>query len=480
MPRSQRTPTAENEELQRQLEASQRECEELRARVAEHDELQHKFAASQRECEELRARDQESQREIAQLRAMNEAASAAAAHLALMPPQPAVEHAQPQLQGRQRQRNDEVLDDRPGKRARKALEGEKFREKLVDEIPPTGLALAQLGRDQFPTDIIQDGNQIQEVLARDGPMRRFRVGLFRDGKPIKGEEINGANGLSLRVELRYAGRTIPAADWLHAHDPEHNRNGKQVSDVATFRDHEVAIPISIKALSSDSKLFPGASKQHHVPLTLAVVVDAAAHGGETFGVAEALTRPFISKAKADSARKRIDGAPRAAHADGAFRNFTGTADLTGTAVVGGPPVQPVGDIPIVTAEGAPQLQAGPLSRWNTGDSLSALFNDDAFLPSAAPSRANSGAVQSVMEEAMNALAAPGPSRGITGDILRSFGAEGRAELADALAAEITQKLSPENSSQEAAAAEASAAPDPTTRNDGKRRGARRSGRGAAA
>ena len=122
----------------------------------------------------------------------------------------------------------------------------------------------------------------------------------------------------------------------------------------------------------------------------------------------------------------------------------------------------------------------PLSRWNTGDSLSALFNDDAFLPSAAPSRANSGAVQSVMEEAMNALAAPGPSRGITGDILRSFGAEGRAELADALAAEITQKLSPENSSQEAAAAEASAAPDPSARNDGKRRGSRRSGRGAAA
>ena len=81
---------------------------------------------------------------------------------------------------------------------------------------------------------------------------------------------------------------------------------------------------------------------------------------------------------------------------------------------------------------------------------------------------------------MNALAAPGPSRGITGDILRSFGAEGRAELAGALAAEMIHKLSPENSSQEAAAAEASAAPDPTTRNDGKRRGARRSGRGAAA
>ena len=460
MPRSLRE---ENEELQRQLEASQRECEELRARVAEHEELQHKFAASQCECAVLRAR-------VAEL----EAASAAAALPALMPPQPAVEHAQPQLQGRQRQRNDDVLDDRPGKRARKALEGEKFREKLVDVIPPTGLALAQLGRDQFPTEIIQDGNQIQEVLARDGPMRRFRVGLFRDGKPIKGEEINGANGLSLRVELRYAGRTIAAADWLHAHDPEHNRNGKQVSDVANLRDHEVAIPISIKALSSDSKLFPGASKQHHVPLTLAVVVDAAAHGGETFGVAEALTRPFISKAKADSARKRIDGAPRAAHADGAFRNFTGTADLTGTAVVGGPPVQADVGLPPLQAQGA---QAEPPSRFNTAE-MAALFNEDAFLTSAAPSRANSGAVQSVMEEAMNALAAPGPSRGITGDILRSFGAEGRAELADALAAEIT-KLSPENSSHEAAA-EASAAPDPTTRNDGKRRATRRSGRGAAA
>ena len=467
MPRSQRTPTVENEELQRQLEASQRECEELRARVAEHEELQHKFAASQCECAVLRAR-------VAEL----EAASAAAALPALMPPQPAVEHAQPQLQGRQRQRNDEVLDDRPGKRARKALEGEKFREKLVDVIPPTGLALAQLGRDQFPTEIIQDGNQIQEVLARDGPMRRFRVGLFRDGKPIKGEEINGANGLSLRVELRYAGRTIAAADWLHAHDPEHNRNGKQVSDVANLRDHEVAIPISIKALSSDSKLFPGASKQHHVPLTLAVVVDAAAHGGETFGVAEALTRPFISKAKADSARKRIDGAPRAAHADGAFRNFTGTADLTGTAVVGGPPVQADVGLPPLQAQGA---QAEPPSRFNTAE-MAALFNEDAFLTSAAPSRANSGAVQSVMEEAMNALAAPGPSRGITGDILRSFGAEGIGELAGALsgALAVAAKLSPENSSQEAAAAEASAAPDPSTRNDGKRRGSRRSGRGAAA
>ena len=34
--------------------------------------------------------------------------------------------------------------------------------------------------------------------------------------------------------------------------------------------------------------------------------------------------------------------------------------------------------------------------------------------------------------------------------------------------------------QEAAAAETGAAPDPSTRNDGKRRGSRRSGRGAAA
>ena len=439
MPRSLRQ---ENEELQRQLAASQRECEELRARVAEL-----------------------------------EAASAAAALPALMPPQPAV-NALPQLQGRQRQRNDDVLDDRPGKRARKALEGEKFREKLVDVIPPTGLALAQLGRDQFPTEIIQDGNQIQEVLARDGPMRRFRVGLFRDGKPIKGEEINGANGLSLRVELRYAGRTIAAADWLHAHDPEHNRNGKQVSDVANLRDHEVAIPISIKALSSDSKLFPGASKQHHVPLTLAVVVDAAAHGGETFGVAEALTRPFISKAKADSARKRIDGAPRAAHADGAFRNFTGTADLTGTAVVGGPPVQADVGLPPLQAQGA---QAEPPTRFNTAE-MAALFNEDAFLTSAAPSRTNSGGMALVVENAINEIAAAAPSRGTTGEIFRSLAhadADARSEFAGNLA-EVLHKLSPENSSQEAAAAEASAAPDPSTRNDGKRRATRRSGRGAAA
>ena len=161
-----------------------------------------------------------------------------------MPPQPAVEHAQPQLQGRQRQRNDEVLDDRPGKRARKALEGEKFREKLVDVIADGPRARA--ARRQFPTEIIQDGNQIQEVLARDGPMRRFRVGLFRDGKPIKGE-VHDANGLSLRVELQYASRTIAAADWLHAHDPG-NRNGKQVSDVANLRDHEVAIDLDQGAL----------------------------------------------------------------------------------------------------------------------------------------------------------------------------------------------------------------------------------------
>ena len=58
MPRSLRE---ENEELQRQLAASQRECEELRARVAELE---------------------------------------TSVLPALMPPQPAVEHAQPQVQGR--------------------------------------------------------------------------------------------------------------------------------------------------------------------------------------------------------------------------------------------------------------------------------------------------------------------------------------------------------------------------------------------
>ena len=71
MPRSQRTDRRERGGAQRQLEASQREAQ-VRARVAEQ-ELQHKFAASQHECEELLLSDQESQREIAQLRAMNEA-----------------------------------------------------------------------------------------------------------------------------------------------------------------------------------------------------------------------------------------------------------------------------------------------------------------------------------------------------------------------------------------------------------------------
>ena len=427
MPRSLRE---ENEELQRQLAASQRECEELRARVAELE---------------------------------------TSVLPALMPPQPAVEHAQPQLQGRQRQRNDEVLDDRPGKRARKALEGEKFREKLVDVIPPTGLALAQLGRDQFPTEIIQDGNQIQEVLARDGPMRRFRVGLFRDGKPIKGEEINGANGLQLRVELRYAGRTIATAEWLHAHDPEHNRNGKQVSDVATLRDHEVAIPISIKALSSDSKLFPGASKQHHVPLTLAVVVDAAAHGGETFGVAEALTRPFISKAKADSARKRIDGAPRAAHADGAFRNFTGTADLAGTAVVGGPPVQRwrlrrQADGPL--RRGRPRAGTLATRCRRSSTTMRSCRRPRYRAPTPAPAVGDGGGERSRSAGAVarhhwryTAQLRRGRHRGVGGRSERRLAPSRRRRT------RRRRRRRPR-----------SAAPDPTTRNDGKRRGARRSGR----
>jgi hypothetical protein len=87
-----------------------------------------------------------------------------------------------------------------------------------------------------------------------------------------------------------------------------------------------------------------------------------------------------------------------------------------------------------------------------------------------------------VDHAINEIAAAAPSRGTTGEIFRSLAADpdGRAEFAGALAAEMIHKLSPENSSQEAAAAEASAAPDPTTRNDGKRRGSRRSGRGAAA
>ena len=152
------------------------------------------------------------------------------------------------------------LDDRPGKRARLSLEGEKFRERIVDEVPPTGLALAQLGRDAFPTEIIQDGDQLQEVVARDGPVRRLRIGLFRDGVAIKGEEV-APEGIRLKVQLRHEGRVIDPRFWLNATGSD-NPSGKNVFAEGHLQpgEHEVIIPISVKALSSNRDLFPGTSR----------------------------------------------------------------------------------------------------------------------------------------------------------------------------------------------------------------------------
>ena len=64
--------------------------------------------------------------------------------------------------------------------------------------------------------------------------------------------------------------------WLNRHDAEHNPTGKMVFNTALLHNHEVAMPISIKALSSDKTLFPGASKTNHVPLKLVIRVKAAA------------------------------------------------------------------------------------------------------------------------------------------------------------------------------------------------------------
>ena len=229
------------------------------------------------------------------------------------------------------------LDDRPGKRARLSLEGEKFRERIVDEVPPTGLALAQLGRDAFPTEIIQDGDQLQEVVARDGPVRRLRIGLFRDGVAIKGEEV-APEGIRLKVQLRHEGRVIDPRFWLNATGSD-NPSGKNVFAEGHLQpgEHEVIIPISVKALSSNRDLFPGTSRNSnkHALLMLAVVVDVDHHGGSTLGVDEARTRPFVSKAKADSARCKIPGAIPAAKHAGAHKTFASTSTLDELGAGGG-------------------------------------------------------------------------------------------------------------------------------------------------
>ena len=107
----------------------------------------------------------------------------------------ALPNALPRVRGRRDQ-----ADENSAKRARKALDGEELRQTIRDEIPPTGLALAQLGCDQFATEITTVGTQMQEVVARDGPMRRLRVGIFRDGQPIRGSDVHAA-GLQIHAEL---------------------------------------------------------------------------------------------------------------------------------------------------------------------------------------------------------------------------------------------------------------------------------------
>ena len=68
-----------------------------------------------------------------------------------------------------------------------------------------------------------------------------------DGAPQQ-RFFRGHDAQITAIAVHPDGRTIATAEWLHAHDQEHNRNGKQVTDVATRRDHEVAIPITIEAL----------------------------------------------------------------------------------------------------------------------------------------------------------------------------------------------------------------------------------------
>ena len=227
------------------------------------------------------------------------------------------------------------LDDRPG--SARGCRSRASCASVVDEVPPTGLALAQLGRDAFPTEIIQDDDQLQEVVARDGPVRRLRIGLFRDGVAIKGEEV-APEGIRLKVQLRHEGRVIDPRFWLNATGSD-NPSGKNVFAEGHLQpgEHEVIIPISVKALSSNRDLFPGTSRNSnkHALLMLAVVVDVDHHGGSTLGVDEARTRPFVSKAKADSARCKIPGAVPAAKHAGAHKTFASTSTVDELGAGGG-------------------------------------------------------------------------------------------------------------------------------------------------
>ena len=351
-----KTPQASDEEARRaaRRERNRQSAADSRSRKKEAaDEM-----AAQMEA--LRAENGELRRLLA---AAEEAAKAPAP-----PAAAALPNALPRVQGRR-----DKADENSAKRARKALDGEELRQTIRDEIPPTGLALAQLGCDQFATEITTVGTQMQEVVARDGPMRRLRVGIFRDGQPIRGSDVH-ASGLQIHAELHaVAGHAIPVEKWLNRHDAEHNPTGKMVFNTALLHNHEVAMPISIKALSSDKTLFPGASKTNHVPLKLVIRVKAAAHGGATFGVAEATTRPFLSKVKTNLARKRIEGAPRAAAAPGAFGLFTGTADLSSAApAAAAPAAAPAAPAAVAPAAPAPATLAP--SRYSSED-LDAIIDD---------------------------------------------------------------------------------------------------------
>jgi len=237
---------------------------------------------------------------------------------------------------------------RPRKRALLSSEGEQFRAGIVDHVPPTGLVLAQLSCNTFPTEILRDGDHLQEVVARDGPVRRLRLGLFRDGVAIAAKEV-APEGLHVKVELRHEGRVVEPQWWLHAVGPD-NPTGKTVFAEGFMRPEEcdIVLPIAVKALSSDRTIFPACARSadKQARLKLAVVVDAARHGGSDLGVGEATTRSFVCKAKADASRAKLPGSVAASRRAGAHRNFSATASVDALGAGGGRQLDPAGSVPV--------------------------------------------------------------------------------------------------------------------------------------
>ena len=171
-----------------------------------------------------------------------------------MPPQPAVEHAQPQLQGRQRQRNDEVLDDRPGKRAQGARGREVPRE--ARRRDPADGPRARAARPR-PPDRDHPGRQPDPGRCWRATARCASSASASSVTANRSRARRSAAPTGCRCGWARGRPHDPGGRLAIAHDPEHNRNGKQVSDVATFRDHEVAIPISIKRALVGQQALPG-------------------------------------------------------------------------------------------------------------------------------------------------------------------------------------------------------------------------------